>query len=284
MSPPRPSAAAEKPPPFPPPACGGREGWGRFRPLDKVTEVRQPADFGGAGQPATCATRRPRRPPFNGAADGRIPLIRLRLTLAAPGRAGLSFALAVAPKGLPTPPPPVSSRDAGDDPRRDARLRSCSRRVRAAAPGSGVTFRARGPGVGTVTRPGLPVPPGARPCHQSRAAPDDVRRHRGKLPRPRGAGSGDVESPRSGVADGERLAAKTLNARLGYCGRPCRSWATTGIVVAVIRARPGFIRSCRGQSIVARAQQASTMFRRARPGFELGRPRCKNSIIFPTLR
>ncbi len=31
--------------------------------------------------------------------------------------------------------------------------------IRAAPPGTGVTFRA-GEGVGTVTRPGLPIPPG----------------------------------------------------------------------------------------------------------------------------
>ena len=43
--------------------------------------------------------------------------------------------------------------------------------IRRAAPGSGVSFRA-GEGVGMVTRPGLPVPPG-EPAH---AAPPLKRR------------------------------------------------------------------------------------------------------------
>ncbi len=49
-------------------------------------------------------------------------------------------------------------KDAGDDPdvTHGAMILA---RVRRGAPGSGVTFRA-GPGVGIVTRPGLPIPPG----------------------------------------------------------------------------------------------------------------------------
>ena len=49
-------------------------------------------------------------------------------------------------------------KDAGDDPdvTHGALVLAT---VRAGAPGSGITFRA-GAGVGTVTRPGLPVPPG----------------------------------------------------------------------------------------------------------------------------
>ena len=49
-------------------------------------------------------------------------------------------------------------KDAGDDPDVTHRALVCAS-VRRAAPGSGVAFRA-GEGVGTVTRPGLPVPPG----------------------------------------------------------------------------------------------------------------------------
>ena len=49
-------------------------------------------------------------------------------------------------------------KDAGDDPdvTHGALL---SATVRRGAAGAGVTFKA-GPGVGTVTRPGLPIPPG----------------------------------------------------------------------------------------------------------------------------
>ena len=49
-------------------------------------------------------------------------------------------------------------KDAGDDPDVTHGALVCAT-VRAGAPGAGVTFRA-GEGVGTVTRPGLPVPPG----------------------------------------------------------------------------------------------------------------------------
>ena len=49
-------------------------------------------------------------------------------------------------------------KDAGDDPD-VTHGASIVATVRAGAPGSGVTFRA-GPGVGTVTRPGLAIPPG----------------------------------------------------------------------------------------------------------------------------
>jgi cobalt-precorrin-5B (C1)-methyltransferase len=97
--------------------------------------------------------------------------------------------------------------------------------VRAAATGSGVAFRA-GKGVGTVTRPGLPVPPGEPainpvPRRMIRDAIAEIAAAAG--------GSGDVEVE-IGVADGERLAAKTLNARLGIVGG-LSILGTTGIVV-----------------------------------------------------
>src|SRR5258708_9772269 len=69
----------------------------------------------------------------------------------------VSFALAVTRKGADSATAGVV-KDAGDDPdvTHGALVLTT---VRAAAPGSGVTFRA-GAGVGIVTRPGLPVPPG----------------------------------------------------------------------------------------------------------------------------
>jgi len=104
-------------------------------------------------------------------------------------------------------------------------LPASTRTVRAAAPGSGVTFRA-GAGVGTVTRAGLPVPPGEPAINPvpRRMICDAIAEVAASA-----RGSGDVEIE-IGVADGERLAAKTLNARLGIVGG-VSILGTTGIVV-----------------------------------------------------
>jgi cobalt-precorrin-5B (C1)-methyltransferase len=134
-----------------------------------------------------------------------------------------SFALAVSSRETDSATAGVI-KDAGDDPdvTHGALILAT---VRAAAPGSGVVFRA-GKGVGTVTRPGLPVPPGEpainpAPRRMIREAIADVAAA--------ASGSGDVEVE-IGVADGERLAAKTLNARLGIVGG-LSILGTTGIVV-----------------------------------------------------
>src|ERR1700732_3401425 len=103
-------------------------------------------------------------------------------------------------------------KDAGDDPdvTHGALVLAT---VRPAAPGSGVTFRA-GAGVGTVTRAGLPVPPGEPAINPvpRRMICDAIAEVAAAA-----RGSGDVEVE-IGVADGERLAARTLNARLGIVG------------------------------------------------------------------
>jgi len=115
-------------------------------------------------------------------------------------------------------------KDAGDDPdvTHGALVLAT---VRAAPSGSGVTFRA-GAGVGTVTRPGLPVPPGEPAINPvpRRMICDAIAEVAAGA-----RGSGDVEVE-IGVADGERLAAKTLNARLGIVGG-LSILGTTGIVV-----------------------------------------------------
>ena len=115
-------------------------------------------------------------------------------------------------------------KDAGDDPdvTHGALILAT---VRAGAPGSGVTFRA-GEGVGTVTLPGLPVPPGEPainpvPRKMLRDAIGEVAAAHG--------GSGDVEIEIA-IPGGEALAAKTLNARLGVVGG-LSILGTTGIVV-----------------------------------------------------
>ena len=134
-----------------------------------------------------------------------------------------SFALAVTRKDATSATAGIV-KDAGDDPdvTHGALVLAT---VRVAAPGSGVTFRA-GPGVGTVTRAGLPVPPGEPAIN-----PVPRRMMRDAIAEVAAAahGSGDVEIE-IGVADGERLAAKTLNGRLGIVGG-LSILGTTGIVV-----------------------------------------------------
>jgi cobalt-precorrin-5B (C1)-methyltransferase len=111
-------------------------------------------------------------------------------------------------------------KDAGDDPdvTHGALIRVT---VRAAAPGAGVVFRA-GAGVGTVTRPGLPIPPGEPainpvPRQMIRAALAEI------------ALAPDVEVEIS-IPGGETLARRTLNPRLGIVGG-LSILGTTGIVV-----------------------------------------------------
>jgi cobalt-precorrin-5B (C1)-methyltransferase len=115
-------------------------------------------------------------------------------------------------------------KDAGDDPdvTHGALIVAT---VRAGAPGSGVTFRA-GSGVGTVTRPGLAIPPGEPainpvPRRMIRDAIAEIAALAGR--------AGDVEVEIA-IPGGEELAAKTLNGRLGIVGG-LSILGTTGIVV-----------------------------------------------------
>ncbi len=115
-------------------------------------------------------------------------------------------------------------KDAGDDPDVTHGALVCAT-VCAGAPGTGVTFRA-GEGVGTVTRPGLPIAPGEPainpvPRQMIRDAIAEVAAAAG---RPADA---DVEIS---IPGGEALAAKTLNGRLGIVGG-LSILGTTGIVV-----------------------------------------------------
>ncbi|MFJ1639210.1 cobalt-precorrin-5B (C(1))-methyltransferase [Streptomyces sp. NPDC088256] len=115
-------------------------------------------------------------------------------------------------------------KDAGDDPdvTHGALVRVTVRRL---PPGSGVVFRA-GPGVGTVTLPGLPLDvgePAVNPVPR-RMIGDHIARvaaeHRG---------SEDVEVTVS-VDDGEEIARSTWNPRLGILGG-LSILGTTGVVV-----------------------------------------------------
>jgi cobalt-precorrin-5B (C1)-methyltransferase len=115
-------------------------------------------------------------------------------------------------------------KDAGDDPdvTHGALILAT---VRIGAPGAGVTFRA-GEGVGIVTRPGLPIPPGEPAIN-----PVPRRMISGAIAEVADALScaadADVEIA---VPGGEALAAKTLNGRLGIVGG-LSILGTTGIVV-----------------------------------------------------
>ena len=134
-----------------------------------------------------------------------------------------SFALAVNRKDATSATAGVV-KDAGDDPdvTHGALVLAT---VRAGAPGSGVTFRA-GEGVGTVTRAGLPVPPGEPAINPvpRRMIRDAVAEVSATV-----NGAGDVEVEIA-IPGGEALAARTVNRRLGIVGG-LSILGTTGIVV-----------------------------------------------------
>ena len=115
-------------------------------------------------------------------------------------------------------------KDAGDDPDVTHRALICAR-VRRAGAGEGVVFRA-GSGVGTVTLPGLPVEVGEPainpvPRRMMRAVVEEVAA---------AAGVGPDAIVEISVPDGERLAEKTWNPRLGIVGG-ISILGTTGVVV-----------------------------------------------------
>lgn len=110
-------------------------------------------------------------------------------------------------------------KDAGDDPdvTHGATIRAT---VRHGAPGTGVTFRA-GPGVGTVTKPGLPLPVGEPAINPvPRQLIQQVVAE---------AGGVDIVVEIS-VDNGEEIARHTWNPRLGILGG-LSILGTTGIVV-----------------------------------------------------
>ncbi|MFD9422631.1 cobalt-precorrin-5B (C(1))-methyltransferase [Streptomyces sp. NPDC060054] len=115
-------------------------------------------------------------------------------------------------------------KDAGDDPdvTHGALVRATVRKL---PPGSGVVFRA-GPGVGTVTLPGLPLAvgePAVNPVPRQL-----MREHVARVAAEHG-GTGDVEITVS-VDHGEEIARSTWNGRLGILGG-LSILGTTGIVV-----------------------------------------------------
>ena len=135
----------------------------------------------------------------------------------------VAFALAVTRAGAGAATAGVV-KDAGDDPdvTHGALVQAT---VRLGTVGDGVIFRA-GPGVGTVTLAGLPVPPGEPainpvPRQMIRSAIAEVAAAHG--------GSGDVKVEIA-IPGGEELATRTLNGRLGIVGG-LSILGTTGIVI-----------------------------------------------------
>ncbi|MGX1755467.1 cobalt-precorrin-5B (C(1))-methyltransferase [Streptomyces lydicus] len=144
-----------------------------------------------------------------------------------------SFALAVEELTRKGPGPGRTAamagvvKDAGDDPdvTHGALVRAT---VRALPPGSGVVFKA-GPGVGTVTRPGLPLDvgePAVNPVPRQM-----MREHLAEVAARYGGpgAAADVEVEIS-VDHGEEIARSTWNPRLGILGG-LSILGTTGIVV-----------------------------------------------------
>jgi cobalt-precorrin-5B (C1)-methyltransferase len=134
-----------------------------------------------------------------------------------------SFALAINRKDATSATAGVV-KDAGDDP--DVTHGALVLvTVRAGPAGSGVVFMA-GEGVGTVTRAGLPIPPGEPAINP---VPRQMIRQAIAEVAATASGAGDVEVEIA-IPGGEALAAKTLNGRLGIVGG-LSILGTTGIVV-----------------------------------------------------
>ena len=115
-------------------------------------------------------------------------------------------------------------KDAGDDPdvTHGATVVATLRR---GAAGSGIVFRA-GEGVGTVTRPGLPLPPGEPAINP---VPRAMMREALEAAAARFEWAADVEVEIS-IPGGAQLAERTLNGRLGIVGG-LSILGTTGVVV-----------------------------------------------------
>jgi cobalt-precorrin-5B (C1)-methyltransferase len=140
-----------------------------------------------------------------------------------PNGARPSFALALNEKGAGWARAGIV-KDAGDDPDVTHGALVVATVSRGAA-GTGVTFSA-GPGVGMVTRKGLPLPPGEPAINPvPRAMIREAVREAAEL----FGESGDI-SVEISIPGGEKLAERTLNARLGIIGG-LSILGTTGIVI-----------------------------------------------------
>ena len=134
------------------------------------------------------------------------------VTIRLPGGQTPSFALALAEQANGTARAGIV-KDAGDDP--DVTHGALIVAELAwAAPERGIRFRA-GEGVGTVTRPGLPLAPGEPAINPAPRAM--IREQLNDLAEANGAPPPDV-TVTIAIPGGERLAEKTMNRRLGIVG------------------------------------------------------------------
>ena len=166
-----------------------------------------------------CATAAARSA-FEGLMTGYFPD---PVTIRLPGGQDVAFAIAFHETGADYARAAVV-KDAGDDPdvTHGATIVATLRRGPA---GGGVVFRA-GAGVGTVTRPGLPLPPGEPAINP---VPRRMMREAIEAAAAIFRMAADVEIEIS-IPGGERLAERTLNGRLGIVGG-LSVLGTTGIVI-----------------------------------------------------
>ncbi|MFD9035437.1 cobalt-precorrin-5B (C(1))-methyltransferase [Streptomyces sp. NPDC059567] len=193
-------------------SAGGGPGGGRDAQL-KHTGLRPGWTTGACATAATTAA-------YTALLTGEFP-DPVTITLPKGGRP--AFALAAEELGSGAAMAGIV-KDAGDDPdvTHGALVRST---VRILPAGSGVVFRA-GPGVGTVTLPGLPLDvgePAINPVPRQM-----MRAHVAEVAATHG-GTGDVEITVS-VDHGEEIARSTWNPRIGILGG-LSILGTTGIVV-----------------------------------------------------
>lgn len=142
------------------------------------------------------------------------------VTITLPSGATTSFTLAEAARTATTATAAIV-KDAGDDPdvTHGALVRAT---ISAATPGTGIIFRA-GEGVGTITRPGLPIPPGEPAINPTPRAM--IRQALTEI-----AGPNPDFIVEIAIPGGATLAEHTLNARLGIVGG-LSILGTTGIVI-----------------------------------------------------
>jgi cobalt-precorrin-5B (C1)-methyltransferase len=115
-------------------------------------------------------------------------------------------------------------KDAGDDPDVTHGAEIVATVMQASA-GSGIAFRA-GPGVGTVTRAGLPVPPGEPAINPGprRMIAENIEDAAGEI------GCAADATVEISIPGGEAIAQRTMNARLGIVGG-LSILGTTGVVI-----------------------------------------------------
>jgi cobalt-precorrin-5B (C1)-methyltransferase len=187
--------------------------------LDRMTDDAPSPALRRGWTTGSCAAAAARAA-FEALLTGRFPD---PVSIALPSGARPEFALALEERGRDFARAGVV-KDAGDDPdvTHGALIVAT---VRLGDPGTGIMFRA-GPGVGTVTRPGLPLPPGEpaiNPVPRSM-----IRAAIGEAAALLGGGADAIVE--ISIPNGEKLAERTLNGRLGIVGG-LSILGTTGIVM-----------------------------------------------------